>query len=198
MAQLSSNARRTDRLVPRTAIARLAHRAGALQISSLVPAEVFGIGTKFLEGVVSAAQTVTRYRNRKTVSAEDVLQALAARGQKLYSTGEERTMKRCKIFPGALGSRRTRAERRIRFEQKQSECYTISRAAFQRMLRTVATRMDRLRWNADAAALVHVAMESHLIQHLRSAVMMASHVGRATVLPKDLQVSRYMRKQWAA
>lgn len=192
MAQVPSDARRMGRAVTGTAIGRLARRAGARQISSLVPAEAFGITTRFLENVVSAAKLLVDHANRKTVGAEDVKQALEIRGyKKMYSTGAEKTMTRCKPYQGSTrGTREERAARRIRFEQKQAECYTIPRAAFQRTLRGVSDRIGQLRWTTDAAALLHVAVENHLVDMLDKAVMLAAHAGRATVMPRDLQLVR--------
>ncbi len=70
--------------VTRGAIRRLARRAGAKRLSSLIYGEVRGCLKGFVERVVRDATAYTEHARRKTVSAGDVVNSLKKSGRMLY------------------------------------------------------------------------------------------------------------------
>jgi histone H4 len=73
--------------ITKSAIRRLARRAGVKRISGLIYEEVRGCLKAFLENVIRDAVTYTEHARRKTVTAMDVVYGLKSQGRTLYGFG---------------------------------------------------------------------------------------------------------------
>ena len=76
---------RRNRVIPSmAALARLARRGGVKRIARSVYPEVRGVLVSFLEVVLTDVQSFVEYKNRRTVTAIDVVFALKRHGRNLY------------------------------------------------------------------------------------------------------------------
>ena len=73
------------RLFRKPAIRRLARRAGVKRIGGLIYAEVRAHGNDFLSTVMARALVFTKHHNRKTVTSQDIHNALLGVGITLYT-----------------------------------------------------------------------------------------------------------------
>ena len=102
----------------------------------------------------------------------------------------------------------TVALREIRRYQ-QSTDLIIARVAFARLVREVtddvgsywtaitSSGTGRLRWTAAALAAAQEAAETYVVGLLADANLCAIHAKRVTILPKDIQLARRVRKERA-
>lgn len=85
----------------------------------------------------------------------------------------------------------TQSRRQIKFYQKQSSCFSISKAAFERLVREVAQDFaNDLQFSPEAFNLLQFATENHVISLLEDAVKVTLNAGRKTVFPKDIKLVR--------
>jgi histone H4 len=73
--------------ISRSAIRRLARRAGVARMSALVYNETRGVLKVFLQHLIQDAVVYTEHAHRKTVTTMDVLFALKRQGRTLYGFG---------------------------------------------------------------------------------------------------------------
>lgn len=89
----------------------------------------------------------------------------------------------------------TVALREIRKYQKTTELL-IPKRAFQRLVREIAQdyRVD-VRFQGSAMLCLQEASESYLTELFQDANLTAIHAKRVTIVPKDIQLSRRIRKE---
>ncbi|KAG2433552.1 hypothetical protein HYH02_012669 [Chlamydomonas schloesseri] len=95
--------------------------------------------------------------------------------------------------------RGTVALREIRKYQKSTELL-IRRAPFQRLVREIANKgapggQAEFRWRADALEALQEAAEAHLIAMLEDSNLCAIHAKRVTIMPKDMQLAKRLRRE---
>lgn len=191
--------RRDETAFSRGAFTRLAHRAGARGISSLITGESAGLVKMFAEDVVQKAGIMADYAKRKTIMPTDVMESLNMLGHKMYGTGQSADRTRCKGIKEPKITRRDKSiqatERWLVKTKKEQQlsfkgCYILPRSVFSDMVRNI--RPD-LRWSVEAVAILHEAAEEYLVRLYEMAQLAAIHAKRQTLQPKDLQLVRRIR-----
>lgn len=179
--------------VTNEAIRRLANRAGAKTISTLVFSEIKGYLISFLHNVMKEAVIITRHADRATIHASDVLYVLEKKQMPMYSTNEDGRLKKCEAFePSARQTKRSQGElaiKRIRHYQKQSGCVMIEPTVFEDLVKSVTQHYDTLKWSKKALNIIQVATEEYIHKVFEDAVLCMVHAKRTTMYPKDLQLA---------
>jgi histone H3 len=170
----------------------MARQGGVKQLSSLMYDESRGVMVVSIRETVRLAGILAKGANRKTITGDDIKMALERRGQKLYSTGQEADLKRCKPLPSKGFVKQVRAA------QKRAECTNIPRAVFERIVRAEAQdEAPDMRWTADAMGVLQVATEAYMADLFEDTNLCAIHAKRITVMPKDMQLARRLRGERA-
>jgi histone H3/H4 len=143
----------------------------------------------YIQKIVRLAAILAKGAQRKTIAVDDIKMALERMGQKLYSTGQEADLKRCKPLPSKGFVKQVRAA------QKRAECTNIPRAVFDRIVRYNMEEAPDMRWTADAMAVLQVATEAYMAGLFEDANLCAIHAKRITVQPKDIQLARRIRNE---
>lgn len=175
----------------KSAIRRIAHKAGIKYFSESIYEDIQKTLKTFLENVLKIAITYTSHARRVTVSKEDVLTGLQSVYRKVYTTGDEDNVSRCatshgKAKKGNIGIRL------IKYYQKQSDCVHFSKAGIDRVVREIASkqvsRSSSLHFAADAIGTLHIVLEDYLVELLENLHMVAVHAGRQKVMVDDLKL----------
>ena len=88
------------------------------------------------------------------------------------------------------------ALREIRKYQRSTE-HLIRRAPFQRLVREIiSTYMTSWRIQATALEALQEAAESYLVTLFEDSNLMAIHGKRVTIMPKDIQIVRRLRRDF--
>jgi len=91
----------------------------------------------------------------------------------------------------------TVALREIRRYQKSTELL-IRKLPFQRLVREIARGMLTDLWFQGSAVLaLHEASEAYLVGLFEDTYLCAIHAKRVTIMPKDMQLARRIRKEHA-
>lgn len=200
--QQTAGARRKKRVVrdaiqgiTKSAILRLAHKAGVKNVGSLVYEEVRGIVKLQLEHIVEKAVIVTKHSDRKTVMVGDIQEAMHVIGFKKMLAWNNIELKRCSTYetnakkPKKQLARGEGAIRQIRFYQKQHDCVYFAISSFAKLCKEITQDFaEDLRWSNDALAYVQMFIEDYLIALFEHVNLCAIHAGRMTIEPKDLQL----------
>jgi len=181
------------------ALKRLAYKAGAKRVSGLLYEELRGILKVHLENILRRAATSLEFDKRKTLQLKDVELALQEMG---VTYGGVAGMS-CKVRSKVGGKTRrdkpgTDAMRQIKYYQKHADCLMLPKAPFERLEKEIMQDyLDDFRLGHKAVIAVQAAAEAYLVEILREAVKVAIAAGRETVMPKDLQLVRQIRKERA-
>lgn len=181
-------------VLTRSAIRRVAHKAGIKYFSESITDEIRSVLQKFLEKILHLTTTYTVHAHRVTVSQDDVLLALEKVHKKVYLTGEEGDIKRCEIHHITSKKKANRGElslRLVKYYQKQSDCVYFSRSGVGRLIREIAHH--NLHFTADAMGTLHILMEEYLIDLLQDVQLAAIHAGRQKVTTNDLMFVQKIR-----
>mmetsp|Transcript_47524 Transcript_47524/g.119665 ORF Transcript_47524/g.119665 Transcript_47524/m.119665 type:complete len:143 (-) Transcript_47524:182-610(-) len=91
----------------------------------------------------------------------------------------------------------TVALREIRKEQRSVELY-LSKAQFRRLVLEIGQDYRyELRFQAKALEALQIATEAYMVGLFEDANLCALHSRRATIMPKDLQLARRLRRERA-
>lgn len=95
----------------------------------------------------------------------------------------------------SLSDKKSRKEKnmssKIRFYQKQSECSTLPRSVFARVVKEIAQdHVTDLTIRKDAIALIQGYVEQHLVETCQNAYDIALQAGRRTLNVKDIDLAR--------
>ena len=170
-------------------ILRLARKAGIVMLSGLMYEEIRGVIKVLMEKIIKDAVILAEYAGRKTVLTKDVLAALEKNGLKMYWTDQKKITK-CALSKkkDILGT--------IRHVQKQSECVYFGLAPFRRLVKEIAGDfMSSIRIGTEACNAIQIAIEEYTVALLKDAQLQAIHGKRKTVQPKNIQMTRYIRKE---
>lgn len=178
--------------VSKDSIKRLARKAGIKYLSNLIYDEVRGVIVVWLEQIISKAIIYAQYRNKVTVSLDDVLEATRFLGWKIYTTGHEADIKTCPVYSSSKKNynKGDKAIKEIEYYQEQSECVYIARAIFERVVREYTQNIAQMKWTADALLLVQTIIEGKLVDVFELVNLCAIHAGRVIVMPKDVLLTR--------
>jgi len=100
-------------------------------------------------------------------------------------------------YPTELNRPGTVALREIRRYQKSTE-FLIRKLPFQRLVREVAQEFKtEVRFQREALSALQEACEAYLVQLFEDTNLCAIHAKRVTIMPKDMQLARRIRGEWA-
>jgi len=184
----------------KTAIRRIAQRAGIKSISGLLYEETRGVAAVFLENLLRIVVSFTQNARRKTVSVKDVENALKADLLPMgdFASLEKGHVTHCKnLNPRSKSGAKTskfrpgvKALMNIRKAQK-ADCLYFPAASFSRFVRKIGDKfMKGLRFSQESLDLIQIVLENHLILLFEDANLCAISAGRQTVYPKDVQLVR--------
>ena len=170
-------------------ILRLARKAGIVMLSGLAYTETRGVIKVLMDKIIKDAFILAEYAGRKTILTKDVLAALEKNGLKMYWT-EEKKITKCALSKNKdiLGT--------IRHVQKQSECVYFGLAPFRRLVKEIASDFSSsIRIGTEACNAIQIAIEEYTVNLLKDAQLQAIHGKRKTVQPKNIQMTRFIRKE---
>jgi len=197
------------------AIQRICQTAGIKRISRLVYEEVRGVMKLFVEDTMKDALVFCEHVRRKTLQEGDLDAALQVKGKylgaginpntsKTFSTKKSRSKgkkektdtetehKPHRFKPGTV------ALRDIRFQQKNSENFSIPKVNFSRLVREVSQDyVEDMRFSKNFMELFQLVTEDYLVGLMDMANLCAIHAGRQTIFPKDIQLARRIRGERA-
>lgn len=193
----------------KSAIMRLARRAGVKRVSGLIYEETRGVLRVYLEKILKDGVTYTDYAKRRTVQEKDIREALKLNGRPIahtdtlkpahstchnYATKITKSRGKSAIEEGRSSRHSrpgTRALREIRHYQKQSSCFAFSKAGFADLVREIsADYKTRLHFSKNAFSILQLAAESYLVKLFENSLLCALQAHRQTVMPKDIQLAR--------
>lgn len=186
--------------ITKPAIRRLGYVAGVKQMNSLIYEEIRGILQVFLRNVLIKAVTYCTHVRRRTVSEAMISAALKNTG---YSSDLKRKRcihKRPKREKGYIKERKAKrgmkALREIRWHQRHSDCLNIPMESFNKLVREIAQDfLNDLRFSANAFLLLQYATENYMVDLMNDSQLCAIHAGRIGIMPKDIQLTRRIRKE---
>jgi histone H4 len=184
--------------ITKPAIRRLAHAGGVPRLSALVYEETRDVLKVYLENLIRDAVTYMEHGRRNTLSSEDFKMAYEkVTGRKFYGMAPD---KRCTFYKATSlkgGKKRSPgklAVKKIAYYQKQSDCFMIGKAGFNRLTREIAQEFKHdLRFSDNFLNMVHISSESYLKGLFKDCFLAAHSAGRTTIYPKDLQLVRRIR-----
>lgn len=188
--------------VTKPALKRLIHRAGVLRASSLVYEELRGIILLKLQNIVRDMVTFTEHARRRTVQVDDAQSAIEMTGE--YSALVETKKSRCSDREGEKSEGSTHRHKPgkaaaldVRYQQKNDDCFSISKLGFERLVREVSQDYkEDLRFEAGVFNILHQYIENYIVELVHEAGLeMKFSADRETLYPKDLQLVRRIRKE---
>ena len=208
------------RYISNGAIKRLAQKAGVKRLSGLVYEETRGVLLIMLEEIIGKAIYITEFRKAKTLSGEDVREAIEIAGDDIAirefnktkttyrnDSGNTKRTTNSKVvgkLPTTQKVRSTQSPKQrrfkpgtvalanIRYYQKNSyKGFIFPIATFDRLVREIALQYkESIRLSEEAVRLVQYYIEDNLIEVFKDANIAAIHARRQTVQPKDIQIVR--------
>ena len=103
--------------------------------------------------------------------------------------------KTSKKAPGTPRKKRpgTLARQEVRKQQKQTECFMLSKEPFRRLVKEIAQDFGEHTFSDKAMTLIQTNAEGYLVKLLEGANQVAVHADRKRVEPKDIALVRRMR-----
>lgn len=195
--------------ITKPALKRLMRRAAVLEVSGLMYEESRGVLKVFLENLLKGAITYTEHGRRKTVSLEDVANEMRRQGHPLGASlmhvkekaEAQKKSKKAAVERGVKKphqwKRDTVALREIRALQK-SDAPILPFSPLTRLIREIAQdiRTD-LKFAKEALEAIRLYTETYLVELYEDARLCATHAGRIKLMPKDIQLARRIRKEYA-
>lgn len=195
------------------AIQRLGYLAGVTRMQGLVYEETRAYAKQYIDELLSKAHAMAENARRKTISAEDVTQALktlAPRGWVTVYADSKAKLQRCKpLEGGARKSGGTKAgpqtggvmrpprakpgaqavRKALKYQTyKAGDCVMFPVSSFNRFAREVLQdRASNFRLSTAASNLIQLSTEAYLVKLLRQALETAKHAKRTTVAAKNIQ-----------
>lgn len=170
----------------------LAYKASIKEMSSHVYPALRLLLEEFLKKAVSDSIIYAQHANRTTVRTSDIEMALTGipGAKKIYRAGEEGSTSRCANYDTKLGkervarkakksvetfsdtdgtrrtSRGVAAIRKIKFYQKQVDCFYFARQTFERIVKAYG---PDIRWSANAVGFLQLAAEDFILRLITKA-----------------------------
>lgn len=194
---------------------RLMRRAGVKRIGSETYEALRSHCKLYLENVLYSLSVVLTHSRRKTFKVTDLETALDVNGIHLVAglnknTNGNQSFKGCEASRKKVASskeaeekhpekevkkRRSKpgkaAAREIAFQQKHSDCLSIRKLNFLRLVREILQEYttEDLRFANGVVKLLQLTFEAHLVNICKMANMMATHAGRVTLEPSDVNLA---------
>lgn len=161
----------------KAAIHRIAQKAGATYVSSEIYDKVRKVVMDFLLKVIRRAALYVQQARKVTVSQDDILMSLETEYKKVYTSGHDNEVVKCKASAPRKSS---------------NACLHFSIAGFERVVRGIAkdiTRYDHaLHFAADAIPTLQQVTEVYLYELFEAVCLLASHARRQTITVEDVQL----------
>ena len=174
--------------ITKGAIQRLAARGGVKRMGGLIPEEIRGVMSVFMESHLMDVITLVEHDRRKTVTRADLdanLRAYRVRGGPGLVGGGERKKKRFR--PGTVSLRN------IRKYQKSTDLL-IGKLPFERLTREIAQDYKTdLRFSQDFFVAFQSLTEDYIVKLFEDTNLCAIHAHRTSIMPKDIQLARRLR-----
>ena len=164
-----------------TAFNRMALKTGCTRVADESYQVMRKIVIAYLQTILKYAYELASHGRRSTIGVEDILHAIELHGfTKIYE--EQDKVKACKI------SNKKTMEARIREYQKQSECYYIPYALFNRLAREILSDFSGVvnRFTQSAIVNLHLATEMYIIKLFQISRQAMEHANRVTLQAKDI------------
>ena len=200
------------------AIVRICQTAGVKRIGGEIYAEFRGIMKIYMDNIMRKAISFMDHNRRKTLQQGDLEAALAVSGiylgaginpntARTFTSRKSRQRGKGKT-PAVEGDSAkadkpktvhrfrpgTVALQEIRYQQKHSDELCLPRINFSRVAREIGQDYhDEIRYSAHFMELLQFCVEHQLVKLMQETNMCAIHAKRETILPKDIQLARYIR-----
>ena len=190
-------------------IARIAHKAGVLRISSLTYEEIRGVTHVYLQEVVHKCVSVVQHDNAKTVQERHVRLALESLSRNSHTIAHNgASLGACrKNYTTLLSERRAKSEARVRrtspgvktfreikhYSNDASTCFAFAEAAVSGLVRELARESTgglEMRFSSNAVLLLQLDLEIMLVELFADAKLFLASAGTLTVQPKHIQYAR--------
>lgn len=188
-----------------SSLKRIGYVAGVSRMDATVQPALRKLVTSELEKILKDAVTYMEHARRTTLQLGDLLAAFERRNIRVYG-GEDVELKLCKKYPTKktdLESKQhrfksgTRALMKIRFYQKQSDCFYLSFAPFQEEVRRVISDYKNdVRVSKEVFSALQVHIEAVLIRTLQVANKLQLHANRQTLDERDINLTLELAKMF--
>lgn len=148
-------------------ILRIAHKAGIKALSSQIYPEVIVIANKLIDNIIQRASLNTGKALRTVISINDITQSLEELKITIPENANDQTSDQSKM--------------------------SISKAGFRRTC--VKYLPTRMRWSVNANSLLQISIEAYFVNLFEDVNQCCLHTGRLTVVSKDLQLARRIRRE---
>jgi histone H3/H4 len=191
---------------------RMSRAAGAPKLQEVVYDDIRNVLEDITQLIVAKSVLIMRSYNpenpvRKTISREDVLEALRQSDLTVLAAHREGELKACKIYPRPQRPPRNLAskiflkpskpinhvEREIAYYSKVSDCLYLPKKPFQRMVRTLVD--NNVRFTYDAMGLLQSVVEMHVLKVIADGVSFSRHAKRTLVMGSDINLSISINRQ---
>lgn len=172
----------------RPSIERLLRTAGIKRASGFISEETRSILRAYLEPILRAADIRQRLLGTFPIDIQALIQSLPVQ---MYSPTLDATQ--CPLIPTPpRNQRQDRTHEEIRYYQDQSECFLIPPTTFAKALEE---SFGRYPLSLSARLHLQASAERYLIELFKDALMVALNAKRLTVMPKDLDIVRIIRRE---
>lgn len=183
--------------ITKNSLKRLSYTAGVTRMSGLMYEELRDVLTVFLKKIIRNTITFTNHCRRKTVSLQDVEDALTFTPGVTKMFLNTANVKRCSVKQSGsskLKDVRKKTLSKIRYYQKQSKCFHIAKLPFERVVRELAAYyLSDLRFSPEALNLLQASAEKYLVDILKQTLLASLDARHEKLMPKDLQLVRHIR-----
>ena len=199
--------------ITKPALQRLCHRAGIKRISDDIY-EALRLNIKaYMEEILKKVVVFTEREQRRTVKVKDLEAALNMIGIYLAAglnnnTNKSKTFQSCNSVGKSGPTKKTvakseqegdgvkkphrfrpgtKAIRSIRYQQKFSECLSIPKINFERLVREICQDYkEDLRFSEGVFELLQLVVEEYIVVLCKKAYNCAIHAERTTIKAKDI------------
>jgi len=179
--------------IAKPSLVRVARRAGVVSLQELMYPEMRRIINMQIDNIIKFAYIFAKYRDRKTITFDDVKLALERLGLKVWGVNRIEKVNRSGLkttSPKRKIQRGTKAVREVK-KYQQSSSLLIARAPIERLIRKSMGSWSRnFRIEARAISLIHVVVEKQMTQLLAKSQLAAIHAKRKTVQTKNVSLIR--------
>lgn len=200
--------------ITKPAIKRLARVGGVTRMTGLMYYEIRGVLKVFMENVMRDAITSMKYDRRKRLQTKDLNIALEHCGMYLGaglgSKASGKPITQCKQKAAKKKERKegttkkhkfksgTVALREVRRLQKHSDCLVIPKLSFKRLTKEIGQDFESdIAYSKNFMELFQLVCENYLVELFQDALLCALHAERNSLMPKDIQLARRIRKEMA-
>lgn len=192
---------------------RFTKRAGVLRTSPSCFSTMKGYIGEIVRAIISRAVIVTRNNQRRTISSQDVSAAFEMLGICMAAsvTNSTTSFRSCTSAAKSAPPKRkaegektkpyrhrpgAKAQRMVKYQQKNSDCFSIPKRNFERVVREITQDYGEFRFAESEGVidLIQLFVENFLVELCQSAAMCAGHAGRATLYDKDLVLVTSIKK----